>query len=55
MSEIDDAQKPEDDGEAKAQDCIEGPIDKAHEQLPEKCLHRDTEDHCHCFRPPRLA
>ncbi|ENR74374.1 hypothetical protein B983_02250 [Brucella abortus 67/93] len=55
MGEIDDAQKPEDDGKAEAQHGIEGAIDEADQQLPEKRLQRYSKNHYHRLTLPALA
>jgi hypothetical protein len=55
MGEVDDAQKPEDDGKAKAQHGIERAVDEADQQLPEKRLQRYSKNHCHPVRPPARA
>src|ERR687897_2631412 len=43
MGEVDDVEKPEDDGQAEAQDGIERAVDDSEQELPEKCLRRNSQ------------
>src|SRR5690606_19635555 len=51
MGKVDDAQKSEDNGKAKAQHGIERAIDEADQQLSEQCLQRYSKNHSHSGRP----
>jgi hypothetical protein len=41
MREVNNVEKPENDGEAQAQDSVERSIDEADKKLPKQCLNRN--------------
>lgn len=54
VGEVDDAQEPEDDGEAEAQERIEGAVDEPDQQLPEEGLEGNSENHRHGLHPEHI-
>ena len=50
LGEVDDLQQAEDDGQPQAEQGIEGPVDQAHEQLPEQGKQVDSEKSRHGLR-----